>query len=109
LSLVPHVLQWTLNPFEVTKHIEDLLEDQSHLLLSLISGWNEGKENEERSCEKVSNSYFRVKNLCSKRVDSILMTPNKYSKFKDMMPKLIDLMREICTADDSYSKRVKIR
>ncbi len=109
LSLVPHVLQWALNPIEVSKHIEDLLEDQSHLLLSLVSGWNEGTECDVRSCEKISNSYFRVRSVCSKRLDSILMTPNKYSKFKDMMPKLIELMREICSADDSYSRRVKIR
>ncbi len=110
LSLVPHVLQWALNPAEVTKNIEDLLEDQSHLLLSIISSWNEGTEKDLRSCEKVSNSYFRVRGICSKRVDSILMTPNKYSKFKDdMMPKLVELMREICSVEDRYSNKVKIR
>ncbi|MFW9889822.1 MAG: hypothetical protein ACFFER_16660, partial [Candidatus Thorarchaeota archaeon] len=84
LSLVPHVLQWALNPVEVTRNIEDLLEDQSHLLLSIVSSWNEGTEKDIRSCEKISNSYFKVRGICSKRVDSILLTPNKYSKFKDM-------------------------
>ena len=109
LSLVPHVLQWALNPVEVTRNIEDLLEDQSHLLLSIVSSWNEGTEKDLRSCEKISNSYFQVRGICSKRVDSILLTPNKYSKFNHMMPKLIDLMRKICSVEDNYSRKVKIR
>jgi len=110
LSLVPHILQWALNPVEVAKNIEDLLEDQSHLLLSIVSSWNEGTEKDVRSCEKISNSYYRVRGICSKRVDSILMTPNKYSKFKDdMIPKLVDFMREICSIEDNYTTKIKIR
>jgi len=103
LGLIPHITQQRQKPETIIEYIGELLEDQGHVLLCLISGWFEEKTTDKVACRKVLHSVIRERTICSRRDEELLMIPNRYSKFKDLRPLVVNLVNTMCSAKDAYS------